>query len=257
MMASFARGMSPLRVKAQRIIMDGMQIYQKEGVSESDAFKYHLKMLTGPYNLKVNAISKKYGAQLNKLEGGEAGDEDKIAALELARCKETNAETEKYLALLSQVVNQYVQRQEFISRKFYRDYANWAPYWMPQATSSFLSIQRGYLKDISSILSEYKTVTKSHCEVFENEPPVKKDAKLKEWEDEYCAIFKGKLGWGSVGIAWTCNSWSVEGGEGFVGELEVNFADDGSFQDFTLGGGLGAELDLGGDKVIAWKQERQ
>ena len=251
LMASFAAGSSPLRVKAQRIIMDAMQLYHKQKISEADAFKYHLKMLTAPFSTKVTAINKKYVAQLSKLEGGEAGDEDEIAALELAQCTEVNAEKAKYLGQLSELVNGYAQRQEYISRRFYRDYANWAPYWVPQETSSFLSIQRGYLQDISGILSEYKTVTKSQCEFIEYSPLPKKDGKLKVWDDEYCALFKGKLGWGGVGIAWTCNSWSVEGGEGIVGELEVNFADDGSFEDFTLGGGLGAGMDLGGGDIIS------
>ena len=250
MMASFTGASSPLRVKAQQIIFDGMQICQREAISETDAFQYRFKMLAEPYNIKVNAISKKYGAQLKKLEGGEAGDEDKIAALELASCKEINAEKEKYVKELSSLVNEYAQRREFISRKFYRDLANWAPYWMPQERAWFLLIQRDYLKEISSILSEYKTVTKSHCEVFENETLAKKDPKPKEWEDEYCANFKGKIGLGPATVTWTCNSWGIEGGEGIVGEFEASFANDGSFEAFTIGGGLGAEWHYG-EKSIA------
>jgi tetratricopeptide (TPR) repeat protein len=249
MMASFAGGISPIRIKAQFIIMDAMQIYHTEKVRESDAFKHHLKNLSGPYNITVKAISKKYADKLNKLEGGEAGDEDQISALELARCKEINAETEKYLAVLSPLVNQYAQRQEFISRKFYRDYANWSPYWIPAQSLSFLSIERDYLKDIANILSEYRLVSKSDCSIHEPKPLVK-DGILKEWEDEYCANFKGKIGMGPVKLTWTCSSWGVEGGEGIVGEFEVNYADDGSFEDFTFGGGLGATWQMGNDKTV-------
>ena len=253
MMASFKGGLSSLRMKAQRIIMDAMQLNQKESISESDVFKYHLKMLTGPFNVKVTAINKKYVAQLSKLEGGEAGDEDEIAALELAQCTEVNAEKEKYLKQLSVLVNGYVQRLEFISRKFYRDLANWNPFWMPQETNSFLFIQRDYLKEISRILGEYKTVTKSRCEIFENENLAKKNAKVKEWEDEYCANFKGKIGLGPASVSWTCNSWGIEGGELIVGEFEASFTDDGSFESFTLGGGLGAEWHFGDKNIAAVK----
>ncbi|MEQ1799499.1 MAG: tetratricopeptide repeat protein, partial [Lacibacter sp.] len=248
LMASFMKGISPLRVKAQHIIMDGMQTYQIESTRESDVFKYNLKKLTAPYNLKLQAIAKKYAALLNKLEGGEAGDEDEIAALELAKCREINAEKEKYLAGLSPLVNGYVQRKEFIVRKFYRDYANWAPYWVPETTISFPSIERDYLKDISTILSEYKMVMKSDCSSFE--PLAMKDGILKEWEDEYCANFKGKLGIGPAKITWTCNSWGIEGGEGIVGEIEMNFADDGTFEEFTIGAGLGETWSIGDDKIV-------
>jgi len=247
LMAGFMKGISPLRVKAQHIIIDGMQTYQKESTRESDVFKYNLKKLTAPYNLKVNAIAKKYAALLNKLEGGEAGDEDEIAALELAKCREINAEKEKYLAGLSPLVNGYAQRREFISRKFYRDYSNWAPYWVPETTISFPSIERDYLKDIAGILSEYKLVMKSDCSVFE--PLAKKDGILKEWEDEYCANFKGKIGLGPAKLTWTCNSWGIEGGEGIVGEIEMNFANNGAFEEFTIGAGLGETWSIGDDKI--------
>jgi hypothetical protein len=247
-MAAFAGGIPSLRAKAQYIIMDAMQIYQLDKVREADVFRHQLKLLASPYNSKTS-ISKKYAVQLNKLEGGEAGDEDEIAALEMARCKEMNGETQKYLTGLSSLVNTYAQRQEFISRKFYRDYANWAPYWMPQAANSFLSIQKDYLKDIAGILSEYKTVTKMNCGTFQQEPLTPKNGVLKEWEDEYCANFKGKIGMGPVKVSWTCNSWGVEGGEGIVGEFEMNFV-DGAFEGVTIGGGLGATWKMGDGEII-------
>ena len=114
LMASLTKGISPLRVKAQYIIIDGMQTYQRESISESDAFKYQLKKLAEPFNAKTKAISKNYAEKLNKLEGGEAGDEDEIATLELAKCKEINTATGKYLAELSPLVNTYAQRMEYI-----------------------------------------------------------------------------------------------------------------------------------------------
>jgi len=243
LMASFGKGISSIRVKAQYIIMDGMQIYQEQKIREAEVFNYNYKKLAAPFNITTRAIASKYAALLKNLEGGEAGDEDKIQALELARCKEINAEKEKYLAGLSVLVNTYAQRQEFISRKFYRDYANWAPYWMPETTISFPVIERDYLKDIISILSEYKTITKSDCSIFET--PQKKDATLQKWEDEYCANFKGMIGLGGAKISWTCNSWMVEGGEGLVGELGVNYSDDGAFEDFIISAGVGETFSIG------------
>jgi len=248
--SAFGAPMSDLRMKAQRIFFDGLELYEKQSISEADAYKYRLKIIAAPFNQKVAAINKKYNAQLGKLEGGEAGDEDKIAALELAQCKEVNAEKQNYLQELSTLVNEYAQRMEYISRKFCMDYANWWGFWMPSDTRYFPLIERQYLEDVSSILSEYKTLTASQCE-FDKEPLPEKDGKLKLWEDDYCAIFKGKIGWGPANISWTCNSWGVEAGEGLLLELEMNYADDGSFSDFTLGGGLGTELDLGGNKIVA------
>lgn len=247
LMASLKKGISPLRVKAQYIIMDGMQTYHRESIRESDAFKYQLKKLAEPFNINTTAISKKYAEKINKLESGEGGDDDEIDALELAKCREINAEKVKYLAGLSPLVNGYVQRQEFIARKFYRDYAYWAPYWMPETTLSFPSIERDYLKALSGILTEYKIITKSNCSVYE--PLAKKDGALKKWEDEFCANFKGKIGIGPAKMTWTCNSWGIEGGEGIVGEFEMNFAEDGAFEEFTAGAGLGATWRIGDEKI--------
>ena len=255
LMAWVNGGIAPLRKKAQDIIMDGMQLYQKEKLSESEAFNYKLKLLTAPYSAKVRAINKKYVAQISKLEGGEAGDEDKIAALELAQCQEVNAEKAKYVVDLSQLVNQYAQRQEYISRKFCRDYANWAPLWLPKEKFSFPLIEKGYLQDISSILSQYKIVTKSKCAEIEDDDSTEKEPHMKEWEDEYCANFKGKLKIDGIGLTWTCNSWGVEFGEGIIGEFEANYGDDGSFEEFTLGGGIGKEFHLSDGKVTKLELE--
>ena len=245
LMAGLRNGISPLQIKAQSIIMDAMEMYQKDAISEADVFKFYLNKISAPHNVKLKAIAKKYGDQLNKLEGGDAGDEDKIAALELAKCNDINEENGKYLAELSPLVNEYVQRQEYISRRYYRDYANWAPYWMPQAKGSFLSIQLDYLKDVSNLLGQYKLLSKQQC-TFDEVVQEKKDFVLKEWEDEYCANFKGKIALVVGTIAWNCNSWGIEFGEGLVLEFEASFKDDGSFNEFTVGGGLGESFHVGG-----------
>ncbi|MGZ5191456.1 MAG: hypothetical protein ACXWCZ_10580, partial [Flavisolibacter sp.] len=174
--------------------------------------------------------------------------EDIIQALELAKCKELNQETQAYLLRLSSLVNQHAQRQEYISRKFYRDYANWAPYWMPETSISFPSIEKDYLQDVLNILSGYKLVSKMDCSILEPLPG--KQGSVKEWEDEYCANFKGKIGIGAAKLFWTCNSWGVEAGEGFVGALEMNYSDKGKFEDFTIEGGLGANMHLGKGEIV-------
>ncbi len=245
LMGGIKNGISPLQIKAQAVIMDAMEMYNKDAISEADVFKYYLSKISAPHNVKLRAIAKKYDDQLNKLEGGEAGDEDKIAALELAKCNDINEENGKYLADLAPLVNEYVQRQEYILRRYYRDYANWAPYWMPQAKGSFLSIQLDYLKGISNLLGQYKLLNKQQC-TFDEVVEEKKNFVLKEWEDEYCANFKGKVALVVTTITWTCNSWGIEGGEGLVFELEASYNDDGSLNEFTIGGGLGESFHVGG-----------
>lgn len=248
LMASLKNGISPMRMKAQYIIMDGMQIYQAEGIKEADVFKYNLKKLSAPHNAKMKAILKKYDDQLSKLEGGEGGDEDKIQALELEECKELNKEKQAYLLGLSALVNQHAQRQEYISRKFYRDLANWGPYWVPETNVSFPSIEIGYLKDVLNILSGYKLVSKTDCSFLEPLPG--KEGHLQEWEDEYCANFKGKIAMGPVKFFFTCNSWGMDGGEGIVGDFEFKYRNDGYFENVTIGAGLGANWHLGKEGII-------
>jgi tetratricopeptide (TPR) repeat protein len=247
LMASLKGGISPMRVKAQYIIMDGMQIYHAEKIKETDVFNYHLKKLNVLYSIATKAIQNKYNNQMKGLEGGEGGDEDQIAALELARCKAMNGEADTYLAGLSRLVNQYAARQEYISRKFFRDYANWAPYWVPETTVSFPSIERDYLKDVLNILGEYHVIKKANCEIFEPLPI--KEGDLQKWEDEYCANFKGKIGVGPAKIVWNCNSWAVEAGEGIVGGFGMNYKEDGSFEDFYFELGLGVNWDMGEEHI--------
>lgn len=248
LMQGLKKGISPMLIKAQYIIMDGMQVYHEEQIKEDDIFKYNLKALNIPHNTNMKAIQTKYNIQMNKLEGGEAGDEDKLQALEKAKCLELNTETQAYLTHLANLANQHAQRQEYISRKFYRDYANWAPYWEPQTKNSFPSIERDYLKDISGILSEYILVSKMNCTSYE--PLAEKQGSMQKWEDEYCANFKGKIAVGAGKFFFTCNSWGIEGGEGIVGDLEFKYRNDGTFENFTAGGGLGANWHLGKEGFI-------
>ena len=248
--AVLAGGIPSIRMKAQYIILDAMQIYRKESADESEVFRNQFETMTKLYETKVSDIIKKFDKQLKNKEGGEGGDEGEILRLEMARCKDIYAATNSYVASLAPAFNQYAQRQEYIARKYYRDVANWAPYWMPQEPNWFLSVQRAYLEDISKILREYRIIKRSKCAEMPGESPGAKKVKMKEWEDEYCANMKGKLGLVGGGISWTCNSWSVEAGEGLLLELEMNYGDDGSFDSFVLGGGLGAGLDLGGGNII-------
>ncbi len=118
---------------------------------------------------------------------------------------------------------------------------------MPKTIISFPSIESAYLKDISSILSEYKIVHKSDCSVFEE--LAKKDGKLQEWEDEFCASFKGKYGIAVASMEYDCNGWKIEGGEGILGEMGANYNDDGSFDSFTVGGGLGESWNMGANGI--------
>ena len=247
LMQGLKKGISPMMIKAQYIIMDGMQVYHEEQIKEDDIFKYNLKALNIPHNTNMKAIQTKYNIQMNKLEGGEAGDEDKLQALEKAKCVESNTETQAYLTRLANLANQHAQREEYISRKFYRDYANWAPYWEPQSKSSFPTIERDYLKDISGILSEYILVSKMNCTDYE--PLAEKKGIMQQWEDEYCADFKGKIKAGAGAVAWTCHSWSIEAGEGIVGGFEMNYSNGGDFEDLSFELGLGVEWKVGTEHI--------
>ena len=238
----------PLRIKAQYIIMDGMLNYQREKSAESEAFNYNIKKINIPLNANVKAIVKKYNDQINKYDGGEAGDEDKISALELAKCNEVNAEKAKYLGVASSIVNGYAQRQEYISRKFYAEYATWVPYWSAHSSTTFPSIQESYLRDVLNILESYIKTRKSNCDFF-TDTLSNKVGKLKEWEDEYCANAKGELGLTVGSVKWDCNGYTIEGGEGITVELTVRYLDDGTFDDFTIGAGPGVSWNIAGGGI--------
>jgi len=247
MASTFMSGMPSMRLKAQYIIMDGMQVYQAEGLKEAEVFHHNLKKKYALYNNEMKAITKKYGEQMKGLKSGEGGDEPKIMALELAQCKEINAATEPHLAGISRLINQYAERRDYLLRKFYRDYAYWAPKWVGETTVPFPSIERDYLKDVLNILSEYKIFSKTNCEAFETLPG--KEGALQEWEDEFCANFKGKIGIGPAKIVWNCNSYAIEAGEGIVGGIGMNYKDDGSFDDFYGELGWGVSWSMGEEHI--------
>lgn len=242
LISGLKNGISAIQVKAQYIIMDGMQTYHHDQIQEFDVFSYHLKKMNISHNTKVKGIQNKYNERLKKLEGGEGGGEDAISALELAKCNELNAETEVYLAGFSHLVNQYGERQEYVSRKFFRDYANWSPYWMPE-TTPFPSIERDYLKDVINILDEFRVVKRMDCSFLEPLPG--KAGTLQKWEEDYCANFKGKFGIGPAKLFWSCSSWGIEAGEAVVGGFEMNYAENGEFEDISLELGLGANWSMG------------
>ena len=98
-----------------------------------------------------------------------------------------------------------------------------------------------------NILAEYKVFSKQHCEVFEP-LPIKPGA-LQEWEDEFCANFKGKIGIGPAKIVWNCNSYAIEAGEGIVGGIGMNYKNDGSFDDFYGELGLGVSWSMGEEHI--------
>jgi hypothetical protein len=76
-----------------------------------------------------------------------------------------------------------------------------------------------------------------------------KGGKLKVWEDQYCANFKGKIGICPAKITWDCNSWSVEGGEVIVGDFGMNYNENGSFDSFVVSGGFGESWSIAGNDI--------
>ncbi len=247
LMASFSSGISEMRVKAQHIILDGIPVYAAAANKEDSVFQRALKRKYVNLNNEKKAILKKYSAKMKGLVAGEGDDELKIVALELAQCEELNAVTNAHLPGFSELINQYIERQDYLSRKFYRDYAKWAPYWLPETSVSFPSIERDYMQRARNLLAEYKVFSKTNCEIFE--PLPKKEGVLQEWEDEYCANFKGTYGLGPVKFVMNCNSWGIEGGEGVVGGAGMNYKEDGSFSDFYIEFGLGASWSMGAEHI--------
>ncbi len=55
---------------------------------------------------------------------------------------------------------------------------------------------------------------------------------------------------GSVKFFFTCNSWDIDGGEGIVADAEFKYRNDGAFENFTVGAGLGANWHLGKDGFV-------
>ncbi len=243
----------PVLIKAGIIITQGGLQYNKQKNDLEEIYKLNLKALTTEHNKKANAILKKYTEQLNQLEGGEgkADEEIEIERLKKAQCNEFNQAQSAYLSNVAQLTNQFAQQSEYVSRTYWRDYANWQP--MATGDNSmapFLQAQIGYLTDMNKILSVIPLI--EPC-IYPSQP-VKNDnaaAKPKQWEEEYCANFKGTIGIGPAKIGFNCSSMSISGGEGFVGELNLNYNENGSFKELTLGAGVGVEAHWGNQNIAS------
>ncbi len=252
-MLSQNKSMGMMMVKAGNILNQSAIWYAKMKSDLEQIFTYDKKVLTSAYNKTTSGINKKYNAQLNKLEGGEGkvDEEVEMERLKKARCQDLNNESEAYLSDMAKVTNQFAQKSELVSRIFYRDYANWKPMQLLDNSNRwFLDAQAKYISDIRKILSMYTEL--EPC-VYPPQP-VKEDKtprKPKEWEDEYCANFKGTIGIGPAKMNWSCNSMSISGGEGFVGELGLNFNDNGTFKEATIGAGIGVEGHIGNQNITA------
>ncbi|HEU4575286.1 MAG TPA: hypothetical protein VFS36_09815 [Chitinophagaceae bacterium] len=246
-------GAIPIVVKALMITSRNTLEYNKLKSDLADIYKLNFKKLTTDHNKKTNAILKKYNDQLSKLEGGEgkADEEHEIEQLKKARCSEFNREQASYLSNVARLTNQFAQQSEYVSRSYWRDYANWEP--LAQGDNSmtpFLQAQLGYLQDIKTILSLFPVI--EPC-VYPAEK-TKNDntpAKPKQWEDEYCSNFKGSIGLVAAKMNFTCNAITISGGEGLIGEMGLNFNEDGTFKEVTIGAGLGAEFTVGNQNITA------
>ncbi len=246
------QGTYTIMVKANMILSTQAAWYAKMKKDLEDIFTQRKKELTAAFNNKVNPIMKKYNDERNKLEGGEgnAEEEEKIEELMKARCEAYNKEAAIYLTDLAQLTNQFAQQSEYVSRSYYRDYANWAP--MAQLDSSnapFLLAQTKYLQDVNKILSLYAAV--EPCIYPGTETDKKGPVTPKQWEEQYCANFKGVLGLGAAKVAFSCNSISISGGEGFVGDLSFTYDEAGKFKEMTIGAGVGAEAHWGNQNITS------
>ncbi|MBO9634831.1 MAG: hypothetical protein J7578_17100 [Chitinophagaceae bacterium] len=251
--ATQSPGIVLMMAKASAIISRSGQWYMKMKKDLEDIFLLNKKVLTDKHNEKMKAISKKYLALLNKLEGGEgkSDEEDKIEQLKAQRCEEENKELAAWLSDISKITNTFAQQSEYVSRIFCRDMANWGP--LQQYDNSdrpFLEAQRIYLGDVYKILTFYTAI--EPCIYPSRKIENNNDQKgPKEWEGQYCANFKGTAGLGLCKISFNCNSMSIAGGEGFVGELTLNYNEDGRFKDVTIGAGAGVEAHWGNKQIAS------
>jgi hypothetical protein len=242
------KGTAMMMVKAANIVNQSAAWYIKMKGDLEQIFTQDKTTLTTAYNKKISAITKKYNERLNKLEGGEgkADEEEEMERLKKARCEEYNKESASYLADLAKRTNQFAQQSELVSRNYFRDYANWMPVELNDNSNRYLlDAQVKYISDINKILSSYNAV--EPC-IYPSEQ-AKNDntkGKLKQWDDKYCpAILNQEIRAGAVGVQSTCTSFSVEAGEGLLGSLNLNYNEDGTFKNITIGAGLGAEASIG------------
>jgi len=167
----------------------------------------------------------------------------------MARCEEYNKEGQAYLSDIAKLTNQFAQKSELISRNYFRDYANWTPVQLnDNSNRSFLYAQAGYLIDVRKILSLY-TVVEPCIYPSEQTKENKAPARPKQWEEEYCANFKGTMGIGAAKIGFNCNSMSISGGEGIVGDFSLSYDENGSFKEITIGAGPGMEAHWGSKSI--------
>lgn len=243
----------PVLIKAGMIVTQGGLEYNKLKKDLEEIYKLNLETITKEHNKKANAITKKYIDQLNKLEGGEgkADEEEEIERLKKAQCSEFNKEQAAYLSTVAKLSNTFVQQSEYVSRSYWRDYANWQPMTTgDNSMAPFLQAQIGYLTDVHKILSAIPVI--EPC-IYPSQPAKddKAPVKPKQWEEEYCANFKGTVGLGPAKIGFNCSSMSISGGEGFVGELNLNYNEDGGFKDLTIGAGVGVEAHWGNQSIAS------
>ncbi|MFT3979279.1 MAG: hypothetical protein QM687_02340 [Ferruginibacter sp.] len=242
------KGTAMMMLKAGNIVNQGAAWYMKMKSDLEQLFTQDKKELTAAYNKKISGITKKYNDRLNKLEGGEGkGDEEEeIERLKKARCEEYNKESAQYLADIARITNHFAQKSELVSRSYFRDYANWMPVQLNDNSYRYLlDAQVKYINDVNKILSLYTAV--EPC-IYPSQQTKNDNSKgkPKQWDDKYCpVILNQEIKAGAVSVQSTCTSFSVEAGEGILGELSMNYNEDGTFKDITIGVGFGAEAGVG------------
>lgn len=241
-------GRAMLMIKAGNIVNQSAAWYIKMKSDLEQLFTQSKKELTTAYNKKISTISKKYNERLSKLEGGEGKgeEEEEIERLKKARCEEYNKESATYLSDLAKLTNQFAQRSELVSRTYFRDYANWMPVQLNDNTNRYLlDAQAKYINDVNKILSLYQAVEPCIYPSQETKNDNTK-GKPKPWDDKYCpAILNQDIKMVAASVQSTCTSFSVEAGEGLLGELTFNYNEDGTFKEITIGVGFGAEAGIG------------
>lgn len=246
-------GMAMQMFKATAITTNSLQWYIKMKKDLEDIFVIKKNELVKKYNNKVNDIAKKYKERLSKLEGGEGKieEDEQMERLKKQRCEEYNRETADYLSDIAKITNQFAQQSEYVSRIYCRDIANWGCFQRNDySMRPFMDAQNTYLIDVQKILSFYTQIEPCVYPTQESKED-KKPAKIKEWQGEYCGNFTGSMGVGVAKISFNCNSISLSGGEGFLGQMSLNYNENGSFKDVTLGAGVGVEAHWGNQNIAS------
>lgn len=168
-------------------------------------------------------------------------------------CAATNSQHRRYLAEVAPVLNDAIARLSKIYRDHARDRANWYPMLMAAPYGNdgewFLAIQDLYIADIVSLYTWVLDEAQPYFEVCEDALPPQ-TGPVKQWEDAFCSSFKLQFGVGPAKVKLNCDSFAVEGGEGFVGGVTLKVDGDGRFKELTLSGGVGAAWHLGSTEFI-------